>query len=98
MKRTLAFLAAIAMAGCGGTKNPPLEGSDGGGGGGNWRAGNRGALLASADGQNYTIRASATDADLLSIFCVNRTYGWAVGTGGHFMRTTDAGRTWTQVA
>src|SRR5687768_13465804 len=97
MKKTLAFLLTIAIAGCGGGGGGNGDGgttTTGGTSGGNWLAGNHGALLSSEDGYNYRVHPAKTPDDLLSIYCVQRTHGWAVGAGGFMMRTTDSGESW----
>src|SRR5437879_4777620 len=96
MQKTLGFLAALLIAGCG---NSTPSGGDGGSGGPsphNWLAGGSGTLASSNDGLHYQVAASkATGADLFALYCVGRDVGWAAGAAGTLLTTIDGGYGWT---
>jgi hypothetical protein len=51
--------------------------------------------LSSDDGQNWDVKHSTTDGNLLlNIDFVNESFGYATGTGGVFLTTEDGGKTW----
>src|SRR5262245_35643816 len=53
-------------------------------------------LLATIAGaQNLTPLATHTTANLRGVSAPSNTVVWASGTGGTYLRTTDAGQTWT---
>jgi photosystem II stability/assembly factor-like uncharacterized protein len=52
-------------------------------------------LVASATAQSGRIEFSHTTENLRGVSVVSRDVAWASGTHGTYLRTTDAGRTWT---
>ena len=91
MKRNTRFGLALtlgALMGCGGA------GTFGDGGdGSSWLVGNAGALLSQQAGKLVS-RSSRTNADLFSIYCVDRVHGWVSGAGGLILRSNDGGASW----
>lgn len=45
-------------------------------------------------GQSWSTQTSGTSAALTSVYFISATHGWAVGTGGTIVSTTDGGLTW----
>lgn len=64
--------------------------------GGRWVAvGRRGHIVLSADGKLWQQAASVpVSTDLVSVFFVNASHGWAVGHGGVIIATADGGKHW----
>lgn len=52
-------------------------------------------LLMNAYPQDWRQQQTNTNADLNSIFFINHDIGWAVGSEGTILKTTDGGETWT---
>jgi photosystem II stability/assembly factor-like uncharacterized protein len=57
-------------------------------------AGQRGHILYSDDGQNWTQAAVPLSSDLTAIYFPSAQQGWAVGHEGVILHTTDGGATW----
>lgn len=86
------WVGATALAACGGSSSPP----SGEGGSSGWRSvvGTHGVVAQTHDDVEW-IAGSLVSADLRSVTCVNADIGWAVGSGGTVLHTSDAGRSWT---
>lgn len=64
-----------------------------------WAVGNDLILHTMDGGQTWkTQQVDVSNERLFSVACGSSTRAWAVGTGGLFVRTTDAGMTWTRQA
>lgn len=53
-------------------------------------------LFSSVSSAQWTQQQSNVTSDLLGVYFVSPTTGWAVGLGGVILQTTDGGHTWTQ--
>ncbi|RJF91838.1 WD40/YVTN/BNR-like repeat-containing protein [Noviherbaspirillum saxi] len=59
-------------------------------------AGQRGHILYSDDGQNWTQAEVPLSSDLTALYFPSAQKGWAVGHEGVILHTTDGGATWTK--
>lgn len=59
--------------------------------------GERGHIVASADGVQWQKIDSGTQATLTAVFFLDQDHGWAVGHDAVILKTSDGGYTWQQV-